>query len=60
MRHLLASTGANEMIAIRQRRPRELHDTCPVVVVRSYNAVPARINKKEGGATPVCVVRVCV
>ena len=50
---LLNRTGMRERTAMRVRIRMDCIDTCPDAVVSSYRVVPARIKKKEGGATPV-------
>ena len=46
------TTGSRDTTAKRPRMRIEVHDRWPVADVIWYRVVPARMNRKEGGATP--------
>ena len=48
----LKKTGSKERMAKKAKIRMECIETCPEAVVSWYNVVPARMKKKEGGATP--------
>ena len=48
----LKSTGRRERTAMAARMETDCRETCPVAVVIIYRVVPARMKKKDGGATP--------
>lgn len=45
--------GKRERRAMAARMRIDCNERCPVVVVSSQSTVPARMKKKEGGATPI-------
>ena len=51
--HFLNATGNSDNIASNVSINIESIEMCPVVVVSSYRVVPALMNRKDGGATPV-------
>ena len=52
VRTRLKTTGSRDMTARTARIKMELHERWPVADVIWYRVVPARMNRKEGGATP--------